>query len=251
MEGEPRVLGGRPLARQAGLLITAHQPMGLPPLFATQPTLPLARQLVAELLGGTTTDPLTDDDIFTGGKYGKLSPPKPLPKGYESGLPGVRLVTVNGLLITTDEFGRFHVPCAALPKSNGSNFTLKLDTRTLPLGYQVTTENPRVLRLTPGKVAKMNFGAAPANQVDITLTAEAFDGDLPSSGLRQAITNLVTRMQETPTALRLAYLLGAQESVEQGMSRLKSVESAIRKAWRAVGGYELSISREVLRKKDK
>ena len=195
--------------------------------------------------------PLTDDDIFTGGKYGKLSPPKPLPKGYESGLPGVRLVTVNGLLITTDEFGRFHVPCAALPKSNGSNFTLKLDTRTLPLGYQVTTENPRVLRLTPGKVAKMNFGAASANQVDITLTAEAFDGDLPSSGLRHAITNLVTRMQETPTALRLAYLLGAQESVDQGMSRLKSVESAIRKAWRAVGGYDLSISREVLRQKDK
>ncbi|MEO5615321.1 MAG: hypothetical protein ABIR04_10435, partial [Cypionkella sp.] len=192
--------------------------------------------------------PLTDDDVFIGGKYGKLSPPKALPKGYEPGLPGVRLATVNGLLITTDEFGRYHVPCAALPKSNGSNFTLKLDTRTLPLGYQVTTENPRVLRLTPGKVAKMNFGAAASKLVDITLTAKAFDGDLPKDSLRRAITKLIAGIKDTPTALRLAYLLGTQESVEQGNARLKAAESAIRKAWRGVGGYDLTISRELRRK---
>ncbi len=37
-------------AQQAGLLITAHQPMGLPPLFTTGPTLELARQIVAQLV---------------------------------------------------------------------------------------------------------------------------------------------------------------------------------------------------------
>ena len=50
-------------AHNAGLLITAHEPMGLPSLYSTQPTLPLARQIVAQLLGDTTTNPLTDDDI--------------------------------------------------------------------------------------------------------------------------------------------------------------------------------------------
>jgi hypothetical protein len=40
-------------AQRAGLLITAHQPMGLPPLFTTQPTLELARQIVENLLAGT------------------------------------------------------------------------------------------------------------------------------------------------------------------------------------------------------
>ncbi|MBC7852861.1 MAG: hypothetical protein IAF94_05445 [Pirellulaceae bacterium] len=39
-------------ARQAGLLVTAHQPMGLPSLFTTKPTLDLARQIVARLLEG-------------------------------------------------------------------------------------------------------------------------------------------------------------------------------------------------------
>lgn len=35
---------------RAGLLITAHQPMGLPPLFTTQPSLELAQQIVAQLV---------------------------------------------------------------------------------------------------------------------------------------------------------------------------------------------------------
>ena len=51
----------------------------------------------------------------------------------EKGLPGVRLATVNGELITTE--GRYSVPCAMIPDAAiGSNFILKLDTRTLPTG---------------------------------------------------------------------------------------------------------------------
>ncbi|MGI8982482.1 MAG: hypothetical protein ACR2FY_24890 [Pirellulaceae bacterium] len=50
-------------ARQAGLLITAHQPMGLPPLFGTQPTLALAREIVAQLLKSDQVQSLTGDDI--------------------------------------------------------------------------------------------------------------------------------------------------------------------------------------------
>ena len=47
----------------SGLLITAHQPMGLPPLFTTQPTYALAKQIVAELVKNDPAPILTDDDI--------------------------------------------------------------------------------------------------------------------------------------------------------------------------------------------
>ena len=50
-------------AQKAGMLITAHQPMGLPPLFATQPTLALARQIVAELQRTDPNHALTDADV--------------------------------------------------------------------------------------------------------------------------------------------------------------------------------------------
>ncbi len=80
----------------------------------------------------------------------------------EPGVPGVRLVTVNGQLVTTDDFGRYHIACAAVPDARiGSNFVLKVDTRTLPLGWVVTTDNPRSIRLTRGKFGELNFGVSP------------------------------------------------------------------------------------------
>ncbi len=80
----------------------------------------------------------------------------------ELGLPGARLATVNGQLATTDAQGRYHIACAAVPDARiGSNFILKLDPRTLPLGWEVTTDNPRSIRLTRGKLGELNFGVAP------------------------------------------------------------------------------------------
>jgi large repetitive protein len=82
----------------------------------------------------------------------------------ERGLPAVRLATVNGQLITTDSFGRYHITCAAVPDARiGSNFVLKVDPRTLPAGYELTQDNPQSIRLTRGKFAELNFGAAPTN----------------------------------------------------------------------------------------
>jgi large repetitive protein len=84
----------------------------------------------------------------------------------EPGVPGVRLVTVNGQLITTDEFGRYHIACAAVPDARiGSNFVLKVDTRTLPLGWDTTSDNPRSIRLTRGKFGELNFGVAPKDNI--------------------------------------------------------------------------------------
>ena len=53
------------------------------------------------------------------------------PDDGEPGLPAIRLVTVNGDIITTDQYGRYHIPCAIIANSErGSNFLLKADTRT-------------------------------------------------------------------------------------------------------------------------
>jgi hypothetical protein len=91
----------------------------------------------------------------------------------EPGVPGVRLATVNGLLVTTDEFGRYHITCAAVPDARiGSNFVLKLDPRTLPLGWKPTTDNPRSIRLTRGKMGELNFGVAPQER-DVATTMNA------------------------------------------------------------------------------
>lgn len=80
----------------------------------------------------------------------------------EPGVPGARVATVNGQLVTTDEYGRYHIACAAVPDARiGSNFVLKLDPRSLPLGWEPTTDNPRSIRLTRGKFGELNFGVAP------------------------------------------------------------------------------------------
>lgn len=96
----------------------------------------------------------------------------------EPGVPGVRLATVNGQLITTDEFGRYHIACAAVPDARiGSNFVLKVDTRTLPLGWDTTTDNPRSIRLTRGKFGELNFGVAPAEtETSLGTPASTRDG---------------------------------------------------------------------------
>jgi len=77
----------------------------------------------------------------------------------EQGIPGVRLATVEGLLIETDQFGRYHI--AGVDTGNfslGTNYIVKVDDATLPEGSSFTTENPRVQRLTQSLMTRFNFG---------------------------------------------------------------------------------------------
>ena len=167
--------------------------------------------------------------------------------GGEPGLPGVKLVTPRGDIITTDKYGRFHVPCALLPDQRiGSNFLLKLDDRTLPSGYRVTTENPRVMRVTAGKLVEMNFGARLGNLVEIDLTAAAFAGDAPSAALVQGLSGLVSQIQDEPSAILLRYYR-AGESVATARARLRATEAALRQAWKGRGTYRLDIDRSIRR----
>lgn len=93
----------------------------------------------------------------------------------EPGIAAARLATVNGELITTDQFGRYHIACAAVPDAAiGSNYVLKLDLRSVAQGYAPTSDNPQSIRLTRGKVSELNFGVQKASTTAVTVDARAF-----------------------------------------------------------------------------
>ena len=76
----------------------------------------------------------------------------------EPGLAGVRVATTSGLVMETDAFGRYHLAGMEGPPLWGRNEVFKVDETTLPEGATFTTENPRVVQLTPGLMTKVNFG---------------------------------------------------------------------------------------------
>ena len=191
---------------------------------------------------------VTNQDIFSGKFGGKLSTP-PVPQG-EPGIPGVRVATVNGELITTDAHGRFSVPCAALPRDIGQNFTLKLDTRSLPTGYRLTTENPRTVRLTAGKMTELNFGATISRLVRVDVAANAFVAgtDQPNDRFNVALAGAIPQFANAPVTLRISYL-DAGEGERQIRTRMQAVESLVRQYWRNNGTYRLVIEKTTQRVK--
>lgn len=76
---------------------------------------------------------------------------------YEEGIPGVRLITTEGIKAETDQFGRYHIPDQWVLDKKGKNFLVKLDSDSLPTGMKVISENPKVQRITPNKLTKFNF----------------------------------------------------------------------------------------------
>ena len=152
----------------------------------------------------------------------------------EPGIPNVRVVTARGLLVTTDAEGRFHVSCAAIPqRDRGANFVMKLDERTLPTGYRLTTENPRDVRVTRGKMVKLNFGATVHRVVRLELSGAAFVGeslDLAPEWAGQ-LAALPEKLKERPSVLRIAYRSG-NETAELGQRRLDALAGEIRSLWK-------------------
>ena len=103
-------------------------------------------------------DPLFDLTAFIGKVFNDANE-NGIQDEDELGLPGVRIATVGGEWITTDGFGRFSLP-GVDPGENrrGRNAILKVDPASLPKGSQLTTENPRVLRITGGLMNQFDFG---------------------------------------------------------------------------------------------
>jgi uncharacterized repeat protein (TIGR01451 family) len=166
----------------------------------------------------------------------------------EIGLHGVRLVTVRGLIVATDKHGRFHITCAAVPdEDRGSNFILKLDERSLPTGYRLTTENPRIQRITRGKMIRFNFGAVIHRVVRIDIADGVFEPDTTELRLqwKPKIAQLVAELKKSPSVLRLSYLADVERKVLVRI-RLEALKKEITEIWnRSDGGYRLTVETDI------
>ncbi|VAW69800.1 Conserved repeat domain protein, partial [hydrothermal vent metagenome] len=170
----------------------------------------------------------------------------------EEGLAGVRVLTARGLEITTDAHGRFHVTCAVVPNPDrGSNFILKLDERSLPSGYRLTTENPRVVRATRGKMVKFSFGAAIHRVVRLDMADAVFEPGTTKMRPQwlPRLDLLITELAKDPSLLRLSYL-GENETASEVDDRLDAVKDEIETRWEDLNCcYQLMIETEVFWRK--
>jgi uncharacterized repeat protein (TIGR01451 family) len=166
----------------------------------------------------------------------------------EKGLPGVRVVTAQGLEAVTDPYGRFHITCAVTPNEDrGSNFVLKLDDRTLPSGYRMSTEELQIKRATRGKALKFDFGASIYRVVAIDLSDAAFEpGKTAIRAQWQPRVNLLLEeLRKAPSVLRLSYVADTEDAalVER---RVQAVKRQVSDAWDAdKDSYVLTIEPEV------
>jgi uncharacterized repeat protein (TIGR01451 family)/fimbrial isopeptide formation D2 family protein len=166
----------------------------------------------------------------------------------EQGIPGVRVLTTRGLAAITDEFGRFHITCAITPlEGRGSNFALKLDDRTLPSGYRLTTPQVVVERATRGKALRFEFGASIHHVVSLDLSDAVFEPgttDLRAQW-RPRLDVLLAELRKGRSVLRLSYLADVEDK-PLADRRLETVAQTITDSWRTLNCcYELTIEREV------
>ncbi|MFZ5635477.1 MAG: DUF7507 domain-containing protein, partial [Pseudomonadota bacterium] len=113
-------------------------------------------------------DPMLDDSLIVGTVWNDVDG-----DGWqdedERGIPGVRIATVEGLLVETDQHGRFHLAGVDGGRwERGRNLILKVDPATLPPGSTFTTANPLVKRVTPGLPVRFDFG--------VKLATDSFEG---------------------------------------------------------------------------
>jgi uncharacterized repeat protein (TIGR01451 family) len=166
----------------------------------------------------------------------------------EPGLPGVRMVTLRGLAATTDAYGRYHLTCAVAPSDQrGSNFVLKLDDRTLPSGFRMSTRPVQVQRATRGKALRLNYAASIHRVISMDMADAVFEPG--STQMRQQwrprVDLLLEELEKAPATLRLSYVADVEDEklVEE---RLEAVKEEIAEAWKNRGeAYPLAIEPEV------
>ncbi len=165
----------------------------------------------------------------------------------ERGLAGIRLMTVQGLAINTDRHGRFHITCAVVPnETRGSNFMLKLDDRSLPSGYRMSTRKTQVKRATRGKALRFQFGASVHRVVGLDLADAVFEPGTTEmrAQWKPRLGLLLDELAKSEAILRLSYVADVEDP---GLvrERIERVESMIRELWRERGGEKLSVETEV------
>ncbi len=153
----------------------------------------------------------------------------------ERGVPGVRIGTVEGLLIETDAYGRFHLEGIDVSHiGRGRNFIMKVDDSTLPPGSRFTTKNPEVKRITQGLPTRFDFGVQlpetvikGAADVELELGEVLFEAD--SAEIRPeyntAIETIATQLnQHGGGVLRL---VGHAEQESLALRRAEALRNAL------------------------
>jgi uncharacterized repeat protein (TIGR01451 family) len=121
----------------------------------------------------------------------------------ERGIPGVRIASVEGLLVETDQYGRYRLVGIDGGRERGRNIILKVDPATLPPGSTFTTDNPLVRRVTPGLPIRFDFGVKMPVTVleDGERTVEMEMGSVMfapgSAEIRDEYATAIDRMAET------------------------------------------------------
>ncbi|MGL4945004.1 MAG: hypothetical protein ACRC4Z_01935, partial [Fusobacteriaceae bacterium] len=164
---------------------------------------PISNESVAEVR--VVPDPLFDETIIIGKVFHDKNENGIQEEEFgELGLPGVRVVTVDGINAVTDAHGRYHIP--EITDEKGKNFILKVDPITLPKNTIFTTENPLVKRL--GKVMmRYNFGVK-----------------FPEKKVIDNGTALIIKLKEPLFNAGTTELKQPEKIIEVVMSKLKSAE---------------------------
>lgn len=165
----------------------------------------------------------------------------------ETGISNARILALDGTVVTTDQSGRYNLPCAALPNQRGSNLTLKLDTQSLEDGIAPVSRNPVVTRVTAGKVAKINFAVAPHQVVVLRLSQAAFD---PETGkmtqeLANSFPTLVQHLKLKPSILRIEFLATNGQKSDL-RNKMRGISAEIRRLYGVNTGSLLHIEQELV-----
>ncbi len=166
----------------------------------------------------------------------------------EDGLPGVRVVMPRGLQATTDQYGRYHITCAITPhEGRGSNFVLKLDDRTLPSGFRMSTDQMQIKRATRGKTLRVNFGASIYRVVGIDLSDAVFEPGTTEIRVqwRPRLNILLEELRKAPAVLRLSYIADTEDAALVDR-RVEAVKRQLTEGWDPANySYVLTIEPEV------
>ncbi|WP_172838044.1 Ig-like domain-containing protein [Stenotrophomonas sp. LM091] len=171
-----------------------------------------------------STDPLLDESLIVGSVFDDRNS-NGIQDDGERGIPGVRIAAVEGLLMETDAFGRYHLVGIPGGEARGRNFILKVDPSTLPAGARFTTPNPLVRRITPGLPVRFDFGVRMPDGA-LSTTASAPAAPAPAS---------------RPARIELGDALFATGSAQLGADRAPVIDTAAR-ALSTRGGGRLQLS---------
>ncbi len=168
----------------------------------------------------------------------------------EIGMPKVRVALPTGEVATTDSEGRYHFECVSVPDAaRGSNVIVKLDMNSVPDQWVMTSENPRVVRATRGKMIKANFALGKIREITLDIDDRVFDECTweIDQNFEDDFDTLVHTVIENPAHVRIVYRTKIADTKGLPKERVNKITSKLRQKWRDHNtGHELTIREEII-----